>query len=96
MEMYIFGRFHVLEGMQTEAEKALADVVQASREEAGCVNIHAFRAMRDARLYYIHSTWKDAAAFELHATVPHTVRFLERITELSDQQRDVSRAERIA
>jgi len=96
MEIYIFARFHAREGMESEAEKALGEVVKASREEAGCVNIHAYRAIRDGRLYYIHSTWKDAAAFELHATLPHTVRFLERITELSDQERDVRRAERIA
>ena len=96
MEMYIFGKFHVRVGMESEAEKALGEVVKASREEAGCVNIHAYRAIRDPRLYYIHSTWKDVAAFELHATLPHTVRFLERIAELGDQERDVRRAERIA
>ncbi len=96
MEMYIFGKFHVREGKEGEAEKALREVVQASREEAGCVNIHAYRAIRDLRLYYIHSTWKDATAFELHATLPHTVQFLERITELGDQEREVRRAERIA
>ena len=96
MEMYIFGRFHVREGMESEAQKAFEDVVEASREEAGCVNIHAYRAIRDRRLFYIHSTWKDVDAFELHATLPHTVHFLTQITELSDQERDVKRAERIA
>jgi quinol monooxygenase YgiN len=95
MEIYIFARFHVREGMEGETEKALREVVKFSREEAGCVNIHAYRAIRDGRLYYIHSTWKDADAFELHARLPHTVRFLERITELSDQERDVRRTERI-
>jgi len=96
MEMYIFAKFHVREGMEGEAEQALREVVKASREEEGCVNIHAYRAIRDPRLYYIHSTWKDVAAFELHATLPHTVHFLKRITELGDQERDVRRAERIA
>lgn len=95
MEIYIFGRFHVREGMEGEAEKALREVVRASQEEAGCVNIHAYRGIRDGRLYYIHSIWKDTAAFELHAALPHTERFLRRITELSDQERDVKRAERI-
>ena len=93
--MHIFAKFHVREGMEAEAERALREVVKSSREEAGCVDIHAYRAIRDARLYYIHSVWKDAAAFELHASLPHTVLFLERITELSDQERDVRRAERI-
>lgn len=61
----------------------------------GCVNIHAYRAMRDERLHYIHSIWKDADAFELHAALPHTVRFLDRITELSNEERDVRRTERL-
>lgn len=96
MEMYIFGRFHVREGAEGEAEKALQEVVKSSREEEGCVEIHAYRAIRDGRLFYIHSTWKNVAAFELHALLPHTVRFLERITDLGDQERDVKRVERIA
>ena len=95
MEIYIFGKFHVREGMEPQAEEALREVVRASREEAGCVEIHAYRGIRDARVYYIHSVWKDAAAFDLHAMLPHTVRFLERIVELSDQERDVKRTERI-
>ena len=95
MEIYIFAKFHVREGMEGEAQKALQEVVQASREEAGCVEIHGYRGIKDARVYYIHSMWKDAAAFELHGTLPHTVRFLERIVELCDQERDVKRTERI-
>ena len=96
MEIYLFAKFHVQEGMEAKAEEALREVVEASREEAGCVEIHAYRGIRDAQVYYIHSVWKDAAAFDLHATLPHTVRFLERIVELSDQERDVKRTERIA
>jgi len=95
MEIYIFAKFHVREGMEGEAEKALREVVKASREEAGCAEIHGYRGIKDKRVFYIHSTWKDAAAFDLHATLPHTVRFLERITELSDRERDVKRTERI-
>jgi len=95
MEIHIFAKFHVREGMEGHAEKALRVVVKASREEAGCVEIHGYRGIKDARVFYIHSTWKDAAAFELHSTLPHTVGFLERIVELSDQERDVKRTERI-
>jgi quinol monooxygenase YgiN len=95
MEVYIFAKFHVREGMEGEAEKALREVVEASREEAGCVEIYGYRGIKDRRVFYIHSEWKDAAAFELHATLPHTARFLERIVALSDQERDVKRTERI-
>jgi len=96
MEIYIFARFHVREGMEGEAEKALREVVKASREEAGCVKIEAFRALRGRRVFYIHSTWKDEPAFEYHASLPHTLRFIERMDELVEREFDLTRTERIA
>jgi quinol monooxygenase YgiN len=75
--------------------EALRDVVAPSREEPGCLGIHAFRSTRDPRLFYVHSRWKDEAAFEAHAALPHTVRFIERVEPLIDHPLDVTRAERI-
>ena len=67
MELFIFARFHAREGNQSAVEQALTEVVAASRQEPGCLTIHAFRSTRDPRLFYIHSRWKDEAAFEIHA-----------------------------
>jgi len=50
---------------------------------------------RDPRLFYIHSRWKDETAFEHHAGLPHTIRFVARGEPLIDQPLDVMRAERI-
>src|SRR4029077_8800577 len=66
-----------------------------SREEPGCLSIHAFRSTRDPRLFYIHSRWTDEAAFESHAGMPHTVRFIERVTPLIDHPFDVNRVHTI-
>lgn len=74
---------------------ALLDVVVPSREEPGCLSIHAYRSTRDPRLYYIHSRWKDEEAFERHAALPHTVRFVGRVEPLIDHRLDVTRAEQI-
>ena len=79
MELYIFARFYARPGQEEAVESALRDTVAPSREEPGCVSIHAFRSVRDRRLFYIHSRWKDEAAFEVHAGLPHTVRFLSPI-----------------
>ena len=65
------------------------------REEPGCLGIHAFRSRRDPRLFYIHSRWKDEAAFDHHAGLPHTVRFVEQVTRLIDHALDVTRSEQI-
>ena len=95
MELFIFARFHARAGNERAVEEALGDVLGPSREEAGCVSIHAFRSTRDARLFYIHSQWRNEVAFEYHADLPHTVRFTERMESLVDHPLDVTRAELI-
>ena len=95
MELYIFGRFLVRDGEEQNFEAALADVVTATRAEAGCTEVHGYRGMRNARLYYLHSRWKDVQVFEAHAKLPHTEKFLERVEKLLEEPRDVKRCERI-
>jgi quinol monooxygenase YgiN len=95
MEVFIFARFHARPGHEGAAAEALLDVLAPSREEPGCVSIHAFRSMRDPQLFYIHSRWKDEAAFERHAGLAHTLRFVERVEPLLDHPLDVTRAGQI-
>jgi quinol monooxygenase YgiN len=95
MELFIFARFRARPGNERAVAEVLLDVLAPSREEPGCLNIHAFRSTRDPRLFYIHSRWKDEAAFEHHASLPHTRRFVERVEPLIHHPLDVTRAERI-
>jgi quinol monooxygenase YgiN len=95
-ELYIFARFHARAGREMAVEAALLDVLGPSREEAGCVSIHAFRSTRNARLFYIHSSWADEAAFEIHAGLEHTVRFQATVTPLIDHPFDLTRTARLA
>ncbi len=96
MDLFIFGRFHARPGEERAVEEALRDVVGPSRAEAGCLSIQAFRSTRDPRLFYIHSRWVDEAAFDHHASLPHTVRFVERVQALIDHPLEVTRAAPIA
>jgi quinol monooxygenase YgiN len=96
VELFIFARFHARPGDEDGVARALLDVLGPTREEPGCLSIHAFRSTRDARLFYIHSRWKDEAAFDDHAGQPHTVRFVERVGTLIDHPLDVTRADQIA
>lgn len=91
MEIHIIARFHAKAGHEQELAEALQAVMPPTAAESGCLDIQAFRSMRDERLYFIHSRWKDEAAFELHATLPHTVRFLERVEAAIDHPLDVNR-----
>lgn len=93
--MFIFARFHARPGNEAAVAEVLRDVLAPSRGELGCLSIHAFRSIRDPQLFYIHSRWKNEAAFEYHAGLPHTIRFVERVEPLIDHPLDVTRAERI-
>jgi quinol monooxygenase YgiN len=95
VEQYVFVRLHAREGEESAVEEALREVTGPSREEVGCLSFHTFRSMRDRRLFFIHSRWVGEAAFQKHAELPHTVRFLERVDALLDQPRDVTRTEMI-
>ncbi len=95
MEQYVFVRLHARDGEERAVEEALREVTGPSRAEPGCLSFHTFRSMRDPQLFYIHSRWVDEAAFQLHAELPHTVRFLKGVDALLDQPRDVTRTQLI-
>ena len=84
MEVFIFARLHARPGRQREVQQAMFEVEGPTRKEPGCLSYGAFQSVRDPDEFYIHSRWQDAAAFELHAKLPHTVRFLEVVGPLLD------------
>jgi len=91
VEFFIFARFHALNGREAAVEAAIQDVLVPARQEPGCLSIHAFGSIQDPRLFYIHSHWRDEAAFETHARLPHTVSFIQRVEPLIDHALDVAR-----
>jgi len=92
MEVDLIARFQARTGQEAAVEAALRAVAVPSRAEAGCLDFHVYRALREPRLFFIHSRWRDEAAFDRHATMPHTVRFLATVDPLIDPARDITRA----
>ena len=92
MELSIFARFHAREGQDAAVAGVLRVQAAGVREERGCLAIQAYRSIRDQRLFYLHSRWADEAAFELHAELPRTVRFVERMEALIDHPFEATRA----
>ena len=95
MELYIFGRFHVRLGKEETFTEVLREVISASRREQGCLEINGYRSVRDERLFYLHSRWTNEDAFEAHAVMAHTVKFIDQAEALIDHPLDVSRTSRI-
>ena len=91
MEVFIFARFRAKAGEEANVEAAIREVAGPTRAEPGCLDYHLFRSTRDPRLFYIHTRFRDEAAFEHHADLPHTVRFLARVESLIDHPLDITR-----
>jgi quinol monooxygenase YgiN len=79
MELFVFARLHACPGRQAGLLQAMFEVQGATRPEAGCLAYGGFRSVRDQGEFYIHSRWRDQDAFDRHAALPHTVRFLASI-----------------
>jgi quinol monooxygenase YgiN len=94
--VFVFVRLHAAPGREDAIRIALSKVVVASRAESGCVRIDAFWSIRDPQLFFIHSVWKDAEAFDLHATLPHTIEFIDTVDAFVDEPRQVARTRQIA
>ena len=92
-ELYIFARFHVKPGNEAALIAAIHEALPPSCKEPGCLSIHAFRSVRDPQLFFIHSRWVNEEAFGIHAQLPHTLRFVERVEPLIDHALDVNRTE---
>jgi quinol monooxygenase YgiN len=84
-------RFHAKEGREAEIAAAMREAAAAVRAEPGCLGIEYFRALRDPRLFYIHSRWVNEELFQVHANAPHTVRFLEQVEAAIDHELAVTR-----
>jgi quinol monooxygenase YgiN len=82
MPIDIFVRLEPLPGKEREIRDELALVIEPTREEPGCIRINIFESTREPVLFYIYSEWTDEAAFDLHAKLPHTQRFLTAVNKL--------------
>lgn len=84
LEIFVFARLHALPGKRDEVRQAMFKVQGPTREESGCLDYGGFHSVRDPDEFYIHSRWESMEAFELHAELPHTVRFIEAVEPLLD------------
>jgi len=91
MELVIFARLYARPGQEPAVIAAMRDVSGPTRAEPGCLELHYYQSIRDRRLFYVHSRWTDEAAFERHAALPHTLRFIDAVERAMDGPLEASR-----
>ena len=77
MSFHFIVRFEPQPGKESAIREEVLRVNAPSRAEPGCLRIDVYESLRKPFVFAIHSEWVDEASFELHATLPHTVQFLE-------------------
>jgi quinol monooxygenase YgiN len=95
VEIFVFARLHARAGMQRQVHQAMFDVQAPTRAEPGCLSYGAFQSVRDSDEFYIHTCRQDMAAFDRHAELPHTTRFVEVVEPLLDHPFKVTLSERL-
>ena len=94
--MYIVAQFHAKPDCEHALSKALLAIVEPTRSEPGCIEIHLYRALRDPATFFIHSAWTDEEEFEKHATLPHMTAFLSQLPQWIDHELGAVRCARLA
>jgi len=82
LSFHFIVQFEPIPGRESDFREQLLRVSKPSRAEPGCLRIDVFESLREPCTLAIHSEWVDEAAFELHATLPHTVQFLAAAEKL--------------
>ena len=96
MPVHFIVRFEPRPGQAAKFREEVLRVVEPSRAEPGCLALHVFESLHEPVHFAIHSEWKDEAAFETHARLPHTVRFVEAAKELLTHTIEGLRSRQIA
>jgi quinol monooxygenase YgiN len=81
--VHFFVRFEPKPGKASEFRDELMRVTEPTRAEAGCVAQHIYESLSQPVTFAIYSKWIDEAAFEVHAQLPHTIRFLKAAEALT-------------
>ena len=96
MPMYIVAQFHARQGSNEQLRGSLLEILEPTRAEPGCIEIHLYRALEDPATFFIHSSWREKEDFEKHAGLPHMKAFLSQVPEWIDHEVRAVRCARLA
>jgi quinol monooxygenase YgiN len=94
--MHVVVQFHAKSGYEEALREGLMVVIEPTRAEPGCLEIHLLRALRDPATFFIQSAWTGEEEFEKHAGLPHMRAFLTRVPEWIDHDVRAVRCARLA
>jgi quinol monooxygenase YgiN len=85
----VAGTVRVAEGGLDKAADAMRTVLEATRQEDGCIRYAYARDVLDPDLMHVSELWRDAEALRAHAAAPHMKSWGAAMREASVIERDL-------
>jgi quinol monooxygenase YgiN len=82
LSFHVFVRFDVKPGQLDSLRNELLSILQPTRAEPGCIDLHLYEEKSASGTFFIHSTWKDEGTFDAHVQFPPMKRFLGLLGDL--------------
>ncbi len=86
----VVGQFRLPVERMPEARGAMARVLLATREEAGCVQYNYAEDLLDPGLIRVSEVWDSRAQLTAHLKTPHMAQWVEERTALGLSERAIS------
>ena len=86
----VVGQFRLPVERMTEARGAMARVMLATREEAGCVQYNYAEDLLDLGLIRVSEVWDSREQLTAHLGTPHMAQWVQERTALGLSERAIS------
>ena len=91
--LVIAGEIRIDPDKRDEAVAAVVEMMEATRDEEGCVTYVFSADLEDPTVLRLFEEWESAAALELHFTAPHMAEFQRKIADVGVTSRIIHRYE---
>lgn len=85
MMIAIVARQVIKEECIAEYEALAAELVEASRKDAGCISYRNETGHTDKRLHTFFEVWKDQASIDAHNASEHFTRIVPQLGAMMDE-----------
>lgn len=77
------------EGKGDELGQRLAEVVEPTRAEPGCINYDVHRSADDESVWVVYENWRSKADLDAHFETPHIKEFIGHAADLLAEELDL-------
>src|SRR6266852_742814 len=68
--------FRAQQGQTKSLGKALTDLVDPTRQEAGCISYDVHQSLQDSDSWFVYENWRSSADLDAHMQTAHIKAFL--------------------